>query len=73
LMGPAWLAWRSADLGDGVRALIIASIVLMAGYALFFAVFRLISFNLLLGLSWGLVLAVHRSGDAGNPLAVARV
>lgn len=44
--------------------LLIASTVAMLGcYGLFFAVFRLISFNVILALCWGYLLALNKSKD----------
>ncbi|MEF8730760.1 MAG: O-antigen ligase family protein [Candidatus Accumulibacter meliphilus] len=64
LFGPAVLVFRSlAD--DREQALaIIATVIALALYACFFAVFRLISFNLLLGGLWGLALAMRQDQKA---------
>lgn len=60
LFGPAVLAWRRYPAESGLRELVLASIAVMAIYGLFFAVFRLIPFNLVLGGMWGLMLSVQR-------------
>jgi hypothetical protein len=62
LFGPAVAAFRSTAIEQEWRDLIVATVLVLAVYGLFFAVFRLIPFNLLLGGLWGVVLAVpHRA------------
>lgn len=57
LLTPAFKAGWSASPENGVFIVLRAIILTMAIYGLFFAVFRLITFNLLLGAVWGMVLA----------------
>jgi hypothetical protein len=54
LLLPALLAWRHL-LSSPYGVLVIATIGGMALYALFFAVFRLLPFNMVLGGLWALV------------------
>jgi O-antigen ligase len=56
LLSPAVLAWRGIAERE-LTILILATVAAMVGYGLFFAVFRLIPFNLLLGGIWALLLA----------------
>lgn len=55
LFGPAYLALRSRSLCFEYRLLIISGVLLLSVYAMFFAVFRLMGFNLLLAVFWGIV------------------
>lgn len=65
LFGPAVLAWRRCPREGGLRELTFATVAVMAIYGLFFAVFRLIPFNLVLGGMWGLLLGVQREHARG--------
>ena len=62
LFGPAFFALRGVSFGAGSQPLILATILCMALYGLFFAVFRLIPFNLVLGGLWGIMLANMTEG-----------
>jgi O-antigen ligase len=59
LIGPIQSVLRHPSQETTVNALLVWSIVLLAVYGLYFAVFRLISFNLLLAVTWGLALAAR--------------
>ncbi|TCO80337.1 O-antigen ligase-like membrane protein [Plasticicumulans lactativorans] len=65
LFGPAVLAWRRCPRESGLPELTFATVAVMAVYGLFFAVFRLIPFNLVLGGMWGLLLGVQREHARG--------
>ena len=57
IVGPAVFLMRMPSLPVELRAVLVTTLAAMAVYALSFAVFRLLSFNLLLAVVWGLVLA----------------
>jgi len=58
LFGPTVLAWQRG-LSQAQQGMVLTTLACMAVYGLFFAVFRLIPFNLVLGGVWGLVLAAQ--------------
>ncbi len=61
LLAPAFIRLHAIRDESGVFTVLRAVILTMAIYGLFFAVFRLITFNLLLAAIWGVVLGVERS------------
>lgn len=64
LLSPIWVDKRITANETLAVKIITASILTMAVYGLFFAVFRLITFNLLLAAIWGVTLAIRRSKKA---------
>ena len=50
-----------------VHAVIWSGLALLAIYALFFAVFRLLTFNLLLAAAWGVALSSRFLQQPGKP------
>lgn len=70
LFVPAYLSWK--QIADRQLAILaIVTVVGMTAYALFFAAFRLIPFNLVLGGLWGLVLANAHSQMGRTKTCVA--
>lgn len=70
LLGPVLLSFKSIKSISVEWVLICSVLVTMAVYGLFFAVFRLITFNLLCAAAWGLVYAgilSSRQECDGNP------
>ena len=61
LLAPAFIRPRSIRHGCMEFTVLRAVVLTMAIYGLFFAVFCLITFNLLLAAAWGVVLADNRS------------
>lgn len=51
----------------GTHAVIWSGLALLAIYALFFAVFRLLTFNLLLAAIWGVALSSRFLQQPGKP------
>ncbi|MGH8579199.1 MAG: O-antigen ligase family protein [Gammaproteobacteria bacterium] len=69
LLGPIRTALRArVEIEEVTGAVLLWSISLLAIYALFFAVFRLISFNMVLAAAWGIALAA-RYGDQDRQCA----
>lgn len=64
LLAPAFMRPQAGPREHLTFTLLRAAILTMAIYGLFFAVFRLITFNLLLAAVWGVALAVSRSSRA---------
>jgi hypothetical protein len=60
VLAPAFIHPSSIRHDGMAFAVLRAAILTMAIYGLFFAVFRLITFNLLLAAAWGVVLAGNR-------------
>lgn len=60
LLAPAFMRSQAASRENLIFTVLRAAILTMAIYGLFFAVFRLITFNLLLAAIWGVALAVSR-------------
>jgi hypothetical protein len=63
LTGPMFLLYRGGKAGMGVSPYLIITVGFLIVYGLFFAVFRLISFNMLLGCVWGIALALEAVGN----------
>lgn len=61
LLAPAFMRPQEASRENLTFTVLRAAILTMAIYGLFFAVFRLITFNLLLAAIWGVALAIGRS------------
>lgn len=71
LFWPGFIVWRKWDFLRRERVLLISTTVLLASYALFFAVFRLLPFNMVLGGIWGVAFGVqHYSKRAENKICV---
>lgn len=61
LAGPALCALRTTTIPSEVCYWLLVTLASMVSYALYFAVFRLIGFNLLLAFAWGIVLGCRHS------------
>ncbi|MFN3715748.1 MAG: hypothetical protein ACK4R8_03370 [Thiobacillus sp.] len=61
LLAPVFARPQAGSCGHLARTVLKAAILTMALYGLFFAVFRLITFNLLLAAVWGVTLVIGRS------------
>ena len=59
LIGPIPTVLRHPSQETTVNVLLVWGIVLLTFYGLYFAVFRLITFNLLLAIAWGVALAAR--------------
>jgi O-antigen ligase/polysaccharide polymerase Wzy-like membrane protein len=57
IVGPGVLLMRKRSLPVELRAALVTTLAAMTVYALSFAVFRLLSFNLLIAVCWGVALA----------------
>ena len=60
LLAPVFVRPRAGSRWHLALTVLRAAILTMALYGLFFAVFRLITFNLLLAAAWGVILAMGR-------------
>lgn len=58
LFGPIWRVRNDASL----RLVVVCAVATMAIYGLFFCVFRLLTFNLILGVFWGLTMVRQATG-----------
>lgn len=67
LLLPALWLRRAPNAPPGTHAVIWSGLALLAIYALFFAVFRLLTFNLLLAAIWGVALSSRFLQQPGKP------
>lgn len=64
IFGPAYFTIKGNTLPFSIRVACICTLAFIMCYGLFFAVFRLISFNLLLASAWGIVMAHRTTADS---------
>lgn len=69
LLAPAFMRPQATSRENPTFMVLRGVILTMAIYGLFFAVFRLITFNLLLAAVWGVALALTRSSRISSPSA----
>lgn len=69
LLAPAFMRPGATSRENPTLIVLRGVILTMAVYGLFFAVFRLITFNLLLAAVWGVALALTRSSRISSPSA----